>query len=324
MAADSRLPVVQVVAAVLRDRQGRVLIAERPAGKPLAGFWEFPGGKLEAGERPADALRRELREELGIEAQAAYRLLRFSHVYPDKRVELDVWRVTRYQGIPQPHEGQRLAWARPGELSHRQLLPADQPIVAALCLPPLMLVTPTPLDRADFLANLRSSLDAGIDLVQFRAPGMDPHAFAGWANDVIRLCHEAGARALVNGGVDAGPILGADGIHLSQAGLQRRSATRQEGGLLGISCHTAAEISAALAYTPDYLVVGPVKVTATHPQAAPLGWQGLQQLAALSAVPVYAIGGLGLDDLETARQSGAYGVAAIRGLWGLAQLSSGS
>src|SRR5271170_8005900 len=96
------VPSIQVVAAVLCDAQGRVLIAERPVGKPMAGFWEFPGGKLEAGEPARDALRRELLEELGIHVQQAYRLLKLSHLYPERQVHLDVWRVARYTGITVP------------------------------------------------------------------------------------------------------------------------------------------------------------------------------------------------------------------------------
>src|SRR5579863_10083257 len=115
-ALDSDVNTIQVVAAVLRDRIGRVLIAERPAGKPLAGYWEFPGGKLERDEPEVEALKRELREELGIEVQAAYRLLGFSHLYPERRVHLRVWRVTRYVGIPTAHEGQKLAWHTPVSL----------------------------------------------------------------------------------------------------------------------------------------------------------------------------------------------------------------
>src|SRR5579862_3473762 len=107
------LPEIEVVAAVLRDREGRVLIAERPAGKPLAGFWEFPGGKLEPGEPAFDALQRELHEELGIRVRHAYRLQRFTHRYPEREVELDVWRVTAWEGTPASQEGQRLEWVSP-------------------------------------------------------------------------------------------------------------------------------------------------------------------------------------------------------------------
>ncbi len=106
-----------VVAGILRDAQGRVLLAQRPAGKHLAGLWEFPGGKVEEGEAPVDALARELREEIGIVVESAQPLIGIPHAYPEKTILLDVWRVTRYSGTSHSHEGQRLAWVEPGASS---------------------------------------------------------------------------------------------------------------------------------------------------------------------------------------------------------------
>src|SRR5690606_29072305 len=133
-----------VVAAVLQAVDGRVLICGRPAGKEMAGLWEFPGGKIEPGETPRAALAREVREELHIELQAAQPFMRLQHDYPAKRVALDIWRVTAWDGEPQPVENQPLAWVTVDELPGWQLLPADAPIVAALRLPDRYLVTPDP------------------------------------------------------------------------------------------------------------------------------------------------------------------------------------
>ncbi len=307
---------------MLRDRQGRVLIAERPAGKPLAGFWEFPGGKLEAGETAFHALQRELHEELGIRVRHAYRLLRFSHRYPEREVELDTWRVTAWEGSPASHEGQRLEWVLPEELRDWQLLPADEPIVAALKLPPLMLVTPDPDREPAFLERLQHSLRAGVDLVQLRAPGMEAERFDNLALAVFELCREHGSRLILNTSPEQARMLHADGLHLSQQRARRLDPKAWDGNLrLGISCHSAEEIRVALEYAPDYLCLGPVQESATHPGMAPLGWAAFATLAAMSAVRVYAIGGLGLEDLQIARDHGAHGVAAIRGLWDLSQLS---
>jgi 8-oxo-dGTP diphosphatase len=314
-----------VVAAVLRDREGRVLIGERPAGKPLAGFWEFPGGKLEAGEPAFDALRRELHEELGIRVRHAYRMLRFSHLYPEREVELDVWRVTTWKGTPAPQEGQYLEWVLPEELKDWQLLPADEPIVRSLKLPPLMLVTPDPDHEPHFLEKLQQSLKAGVDLVQLRAPAMEPERFDNLALSVLELCRDHGARVVLNASPEQARMLHAYGLHLSQR--RSRSLTPQDwdGSLrLGISCHTALEVRAALEYSPDYLCLGPVQESATHPGTAPLGWAAFARLAARSPVPVYAIGGLGPKDLETAQRHGAHGIAAIRSLWDLDHLSESS
>jgi 8-oxo-dGTP diphosphatase len=128
----SALPRLQVVAAVLFDAGGRVLIAQRPAGKHMAGKWEFPGGKIAAGEAPQAALRRELREELGLELIECHLLLELSHDYADRRVELAVWLVDRYSGDPAGLEGQAFRWVAPANLRDEDLLPADGPIVESV------------------------------------------------------------------------------------------------------------------------------------------------------------------------------------------------
>jgi 8-oxo-dGTP diphosphatase len=322
MHADASRPRIQVVAAVLRDTAGRVLIAERPTGKPMGGFWEFPGGKLEPGETAFHALQRELHEELGIRVRHAYRLLRFSHRYPDKEVELDVWRVTAWDGVPASQEGQPLQWVLPEELRDWQLLPADEPIVKALTLSPVMLVTPDPDRERGFLEKLRRSLRAGVDLVQFRAPRMEAERFDNLALSVLSLCRDHGARVTLNTTPEQARMLHADGLHLSQQQSRRLDPKAWDGSLrLGISCHSALELQAALGFSPDYVCIGPVQASASHPGMTPLGWQAFAELAAASAVPAYAIGGLSVKDLQTARSHGGHGIAAIRSLWDLDQLS---
>jgi 8-oxo-dGTP diphosphatase len=130
-------PLVRVVAAALYDGAGRVLIAERPAGKHMAGRWEFPGGKIGAGESEAAALARELREELGIGVLSARPLMRLAHAYEDRRVELSLWIVAAYTGEPASLDGQRLKWVPPSSLPEEDILEADRPFVDALAgLPP--------------------------------------------------------------------------------------------------------------------------------------------------------------------------------------------
>ena len=123
---------ISVVAGALFDVDGRVLIAQRPAGKALAGRWEFPGGKLEPGEDPRAGLERELREELGVEVQDAHRLLRYRHDYPGRTVDLDFWNVTGWTGTPHGREGQALKWVRPADLPHEDILEADAPMIEVL------------------------------------------------------------------------------------------------------------------------------------------------------------------------------------------------
>jgi 8-oxo-dGTP diphosphatase len=125
-------PVVHVVAAALYDAIGHVLIAQRPAGKHMAGRWEFPGGKVGSGESERAALARELGEELGIEVQAARPFMRLAHAYHDRDVELSLWIVERYAGAPEPLDHQQLKWVAPSQLPAEDLLEADRPFIEAL------------------------------------------------------------------------------------------------------------------------------------------------------------------------------------------------
>ena len=126
------LKTIRVVAAALYDAQGRVLIADRPAGKHMAGRWEFPGGKVGAGESDRDALARELHEELGVVMTDGRHLMELVHDYPDRRVELQMWIVNGFTGEPQGLDGQRLKWVAPARLSDEDILEADRPFIEAL------------------------------------------------------------------------------------------------------------------------------------------------------------------------------------------------
>jgi mutator protein MutT len=147
--------VIHVVAAAVIDRRGRVLIAQRPAGKTLAGGWEFPGGKLEPGEARRQGLARELREEIGIDIREPRPLLRLRHHYPYGEVLLDVWVVRRYRGEAQGLDGQELRWCSRGELPKADLLPADRPIIGALRLPERLQRVRTDFYRVGDLSELR-------------------------------------------------------------------------------------------------------------------------------------------------------------------------
>ena len=317
---------IAVVAAVLKDAAGRVLIARRPSGKPMAGYWEFPGGKIESCESPRAALARELKEELGIDVQEVRPLLRHSHDYPDRRVMLDVWRVIRHSGMPHPREGQAFAWIKPDELVEWQLLPADAPIIAALRLPPLMLVTPAAeRDAEAFLETLERRLARGVEFVQFRAPALAAKQYSELARGVIDICRTAGARVVLNAEPELAEKLGADGVHLNGARLRQcRSRPLPRSLLVGASCHDAAEMAAVERCRLDYIVAGAVLPTASHPGGRVLGWGGFLRLVASTTIPVYAIGGLGPQHLESARRYGGYGIAAMRALWAENQGSDSS
>ncbi len=315
MTSESR---IAVVAGILADSEGRVLLARRPPGKDMAGSWEFPGGKIEAGETPLCALTRELREEIGVEVDAAcpYRVL--NHRYPDKTVELHFWRVTRYAGQPRALEHQELAWAELANLDRREILAADWPVINALRLPAIYLVTPDVGDDVeDFIASLRKALAGDIRLVQFRAPDLDRDAYGALVPAVARACAAAGASLLLHRFPDMTAAGGAAGVHLTSRqlmALERRPLTRAY--RVGASCHTAEEVDRATALGLDYVTIGSVNTTPSHPgQSGSLGWTGFAELATRTPLPAYAIGGVAPGDLETASAAGGHGIAAISSLW---------
>ena len=128
------MKIVTVAACALVDADGRVLLAQRPEGKPMAGVWEFPGGKVEAGETPEQSLIRELEEELGIVVkEACLAPLTFaSHTYPEFHLLMPLYVCRHWDGIVTAREGQRLSWVRPNRLREYPMPPADVPLVAHL------------------------------------------------------------------------------------------------------------------------------------------------------------------------------------------------
>ncbi len=308
-------PPVHVVAGVLRDTRGRILLARRTAGRDLAGAWEFPGGKVEAGETATAALARELDEELGIRVLASEPLVSVPQAYPGKRIVLDVHTVTAYTGQPRGRERQALAWSPLEKLASYPMPPADRPVVAVLTAGDRYLVSSEPTDRAAFLAKLDRALAAGVRRVQLRARELAPAELATLARDAAIRCRSHGADLLVNGEPALAAELGI-GLHLRAAQLMALDARPLDPALpVSASCHDAAELAKAEALGLDFVVLGPVRATESHPGQAPLGWDRFAALREGVSLPIYALGGMKPADVAIARRHGAQGVAGIRGLW---------
>ncbi len=294
---------VHIAAGALLDARGNVLICQRPAHKLYPGEWEFPGGKVEAGEDPRAALARELHEELGIRVTAARPLIRLRHVYPELSVDLDTWLVAGFDGEPRSNEHPQSAWVPPDELPRWKLLAADRPIVNALRLPAQMVFSPPELPMPRLVA-------AAPYLLRLRLPGLDDAAYhsRARAHDPLTLVLDRDPEQAV--------ALGAAGFHATAERLRAlRARPVPADRWFGVSCHGAADLERAAQLGADYAVLGPVQATATHPGARPLGWDGFAALAVGAGLPVYAIGGLGPADLEQAWHHGGQGVAGISAFW---------
>lgn len=317
MDVEAIAPAVHVVAGVIRDPRGRILLARRTEGRDLAGLWEFPGGKVEPGEGAEAALARELHEELGIEAEVGAPLITVPQRYPHKRLRLDVRMLARWRGSAKGQEGQALAWVPPHKLPEYPMPPADRPVVAALLQPDRYLVTPPPGDDdVAWLDGLRRALAEGIRRVHLRAgDAVDASRWLALVQAATRLCHEAGAQALVNADIALARSLGV-GVHLRGAQLCAFDTRPLDADVpVAASCHDLQELRHAQALGCDFAVLGPVAPTATHPHATPLAWAGFAALREQVALPLYAIGGMTRADIATARAHGAQGIAAIRALW---------
>lgn len=300
---------VEVAAAVIQRADGAFLLARRPAGKAYAGYWEFPGGKIEPGEGAERALARELREELGIEACTSFPWLTREYTYPHASVRLNFFRVTAWKGDPHPKEQQAIAWQRFDAPLAAPMLPANAPVLAALALPHEYAITDAEhYGAAVMLQRMRARLAQGLQLVQVRDRGLTGRE--AFVRNAVRLAHRHGARVLVSGG----PALG-DGVHFTAAQLMALT-VRPAPGLAAASCHDQAELARAMALQLDFAVLGPVKATASHPAARPLGWEEFARIARGASIPIYAIGGMTRRDLESAWRAGAHGVAMISGAWG--------
>ncbi|MBI1175616.1 MAG: Nudix family hydrolase [Sideroxydans sp.] len=307
--------IVDVAAAVLQKPDGIFLLAQRPKDKIWAGYWEFPGGKVESGETPHHALVRELREELGIEVETAYPWIMRVFTYPHATVRLHFFRVTQWQGEPHPHEGQQFSWQPASAVKVGPMLPANAPVLRALSLPPLYAISNVQeLGGGEFLRRLEVALNNGLHLVQLREKSMARNELRDLAQQMLPLLHAQGAKLLLNGDVELAREIGADGVQLTSmqlAELDERPAVEW----CAASCHNAEELRRAEALGCDFVLLSPVLPTQSHPGAPVLGWEKFAALAAESSIPVYALGGLTHADVQAAWQHGAHGIALLRQAW---------
>jgi 8-oxo-dGTP diphosphatase len=307
-----------VVAGVIRDQRDRVLIAKRPDHIHQGGLWEFPGGKIEAGETQRQALEREIKEELDLDLapDGLCPLIAIAHDYPDRRVRLYVWTATEFRGEARGMLGQEIQWVMAEELPSFAFPAANRPIVAAARLPDrYALVNVDATNQDEVKARLECLGNAGISLARLRTVG--PQAIplgAEVLRDLVVHARCLGIGLLIDGDPSLAVRAQSAGLHLRASELMA-SRQRPLGAdyWVAASCHNQMELAQAVRIGLDFAVLGPVAPTASHLGANPLGWEAFEQLVDQAALPVYALGGLGSADTAEAKKRGAQGVAAIRG-----------
>lgn len=318
-----RLVHVAVGAIVQGDK---VLLAKRADHQHQGGLWEFPGGKVETGETVAQALTRELHEELCISVTRCEALIQIRHDYGDKQVLLDVWLVTDFNGIPKGQEGQPLRWVALNTLNNYAFPAANKPIINALTLPKLMAISPSEGDKNQVFKFCENALQKGAKAIQLRSPQLTfneiaelferlkqnhPHCTV-WINsthlvDDIHQWDTKRCNAFKN------IHLCARHLSIAKTLVEKKSLTQSKpysDHQFIASCHNSDELKLAEQFAvAAYL--SPVKTTASHPNATVLGWQAFAQITAKAIIPVYALGGLMLEDLPLAQSYGAQGIAGI-------------
>lgn len=307
---------VHVAVGVIQGADGRILIAQRPQHTHQGGLWEFPGGKLAAGENTHQALVRELQEELAIETLASEPLIQIHHDYGDKQVLLDVHRVTRFSGEARGAEGQPLQWVAVDQLHNYAFPAANRPIITALRLPQKLLITGEAQSHKEYLAAIASAAAAGARGVQLRCPGMSAQDYLALASDCQQLCDSLDLPLFLNTSPEIFAQSQAQALHLNSHWLQQLTSRPVAPEiLLGASCHNPEELRLAQILGVDYVSLSSVNVTSSHPDAEPLGWEKFAALVQKFPLPVYALGGLTEADLPRAIAAGAQGVAAISCWW---------
>lgn len=282
----------------------------------MAGYWEFPGGKIEPGEAPHEALARELHEELSIDINNAQPWITRTFQYPHATAHLRLFRVTDWEGEPHGRENQQLSWQDPRRVDIGPLLPANHDIMDALRLPSLYAITQAgKLGIDDFMERLQAALHKGVRLVQVREKAMDAACLRRVVEDVISLCHAQDARVLVNSDIGLARETGADGVHLQTAQFIELDTPPVTDMMWAASCHNRRELLHAAALGADFAVLSPVLPTQSHPGAPTLGWDGFAAACRDLPMPVYALGGMKVDLLPTAVEHNAHGIAMLSGIW---------
>ncbi len=325
----SASPVIHVVAGLIRHprKSHKLFFTRRRRGQHLEGLWEIPGGKLEAGESRFHGLRRELREELGIEVLAARPWHASTHHYADKTILLDVWEVLHYSGKAHGREGQEAQWLKPAQTDRYDFPPADAPVLRALTLPPRLLITPelAALDSQQVVMDYSLLMQQRrYPLTLFRSHQMNDRDYLALALKLQQVASLNGAEIIIHR-----PSLKSlqqkrferfKRRHLSAKLLQQvQQGDLSDNVMWSASCHNLNELQRAQGLGCQFGLLSAVRKTNSHPDADALGWYGFSRLSQQVSLPLYALGGVQRRDLSLARYQGATGVAGIGDFWAMEQ-----
>lgn len=304
--------IVHVAVGLIVNAEGEVLISYRHPDSHQGSLWEFPGGKVEAEETVFDSLKREFMEELGVSIRTAFPVRKISHAYSDKNVLLDIWRIDEFDGTPSGLEGQEIQWRTISQLRESEFPKANGPIIELLKLPDRLAITPAFDGTSELLEFIEHCVNQNITMIQLRQKHLESEQYIEWFEITTAKCKEYGVTLIANVGTGDFSYFTGQAIHLSSANLKIfPEQLRSKYPMISASCHDLAELHLAEELDLDFVLLSPVQATAKYSDGRALGWEKFRELASQVSLPVYALGGLSLEDSEIASKSGASGIAGI-------------
>jgi len=306
---------VNVSVAILINADYQVLLGQRPFPKSWEGWWEFPGGKIKKNETFVDALYREIYEEIGIKITKFKKWVTRQYSYDNLDVTLQFFKVYKWDGEITPKENQKLVWTNLKNPNVSPILPANLFIQNAFDLPSYYAITNlSELPKKLFLKQLQEKIDNGLEMIQIREKDISFEELKKFSKEVIKICKPQGVKVIINSYINLAHELKADGVHLTSKDLNSIKKIPQN-LIVSASCHTQKDIDIAEKIKIHFIVLSTVKKTLSHPDMKPMGWNKFRKIANKVNIPIYALGGLGIEDYQIALENGAIGIASQRSIW---------
>ena len=305
---------IEASVGIIFNESFQLLMAERPQSKTWSGWWEFPGGKIEKGETPLEALKRELKEEIGISVIDAEKWIVRKYAYEDYEVILHFYKVTQWSGNIEAKEEQKISWVLPENNVVSPILPANDLIFKAISLPDIYAITNAYEYSGNFLNKVEQQLNNGLGLIQIREKAISKNAFIELTKEIIQMAGNFDAKVMINSDINLAYKLNADGVHLNSSLLHRLSEIPKD-LIVSASCHSARDIEKAMTMDVSFVVLSPVQKTQSHPNTTPIGWDSFSKITQNYSIPIYALGGMKQNDIENAFNAGAIGIASQRAIW---------
>lgn len=297
------MPTIKAVIGIIFNAN-KVLLTQRQNHQFMAGFWEFAGGKIKDLEKPIDALKREMREELAIEVKATKYLKKISYKYSKKTVNLEVFMITEYSGDIIGVEGQNIKWVDIYEVKKYQILPTVLPLLNNIILPKIYWITPDQHYCNEWMLKFEQQIKNKVRLIQLRSKeDLD----IDFVKNIYQKCQKNNIKLLLNIPNFSNDC---DGYHLTSKQLMQTQSIDNT-KIIAASTHNLEQIQFAEKLGIDFVVLSPIKITSSHSDITPIGFDKAGYFVKNVNIPVYFLGGMNSCDLELAKKHYAQGVAGI-------------